>query len=161
MRSQLNGLKALMDAIVTIVAAQIAAVKTLNPGDPATVTVNVVGNTMHLTFGIPRGADGAQGPPFAGAVVDAVNTLPAGSPATVSVSFDGTNVRFTFGIPAGADGAPGEVTAAALAAAIATTAQNPSGIGPYTGTFSDPVTQAEMLNYVARVESFRAATVRP
>jgi hypothetical protein len=70
-------------------------------------------------------------------------------------------VHFTFGIPAGADGAPGEVTTAALDAAIATTALNPSGISPYPGTFSDPVTQAEMLNYVAWVESFRAATVRP
>jgi hypothetical protein len=164
MRSQFNGLKALMDAIVTIVAAQIAAVNTLNPGDPATVSVSVVGDTLHFTFGIPRGADGtdgAQGPPFASAIVDAVNTLPAGSPATVSVSFDGTNVRFTFGIPAGADGAPGEVTTAALDAAIATTAQNPSGIGPYPGTFSDPVTQAEMLNYVAWVESLRTGLVRP
>jgi hypothetical protein len=139
-------------------------VNTLNPGDPATVSVSVVGDTMHLTFGIPRGADGAQGPPFASAVVDATNTLPAGSAATVSVSFDGTNVHFTFGLPAGADGAdgaPGEVTNAALDAAIATTAQNPSSIGPYTGTFSDPVTQAEMQAYAAWVESFRAATVRP
>jgi hypothetical protein len=93
--------------------------------------------------------------------VDAVNTLPPGSPATVSVSVDGTNVRFTFGIPAGADGAPGEVTNAALDAAIETTAQNPSGIGPYPGRFSDPVTQAEMLNYVTWVESLRAAVVRP
>jgi hypothetical protein len=93
--------------------------------------------------------------------LDAVNTLPAGSAASVSVSFDGTNVHLSFGIPAGADGAPGEVTNAALDAAIATTAQNPSGIGPFTGSFRDPVTQSEMQALAAWVQSFCAATVRP
>jgi hypothetical protein len=171
-RDQFNALKALVDAIVTIVAAQIDAVNTLNPGDPAMVSVSVVGDTLHFTFAIPRGNDGAQGtqgdpggpgpvgpqgPPFAQAIVDAVNTLTPGSPATVSVTFDGTNVRFTFGIPAGQ---PGEVTTAALDAAIATTALNPSGIGPFTGTFSDPPMQAEMQAFAAYVESLRTATVR-
>jgi hypothetical protein len=76
------------------------------------------------------------------------------------VTFNGMNVHFTFGIPAGADGAPGEVTSAAPDAAIATTAQNPSSIGPYTGTFSDPVAQSEMLNYAAYVETLRVTLVR-
>jgi hypothetical protein len=44
--------------------------------------------------------------------------------------------------------------------AVATTAQNPSGIGPYTGGFSDPPTQAEMQDFAAYVESLRAALVR-
>jgi hypothetical protein len=172
MRSQLQGLKALIDAINAIVAAQIDGVTTVNPGDPAMVSVSVVGDTLHFTFAIPRGNDGAQGtqgdpggpgpagpqgPPFAQAIVDAVNTLSPGSPATVSVTFDGTNVRFTFGIP---EGQPGEVTTAALDAAIATTALNPSGIGPFTGTFSDPPMQAEMQAFAAYVESLRTATVR-
>jgi hypothetical protein len=73
------------------------------------------------------------------------------------VSFDGTNVHFTFGIP---QGAPGEVSAADLNNAIATTANNPSGIGPYTGDFSDPPTQQEMRDYRDYQETLRAALVR-
>ena len=70
-------------------------------------------------------------------------------------------MHFTFAIP---QGQPGEVTTgqmdAAIADAVATTAQNPSDIGPYTGTFSDPPTQAEMEAFAAYVESLRAALVR-
>ena len=111
MRSQFNGLKALIDAIVTVTAAQIDGVTTLLPGEAASVGLSVIGNTLHFTFGIPRGdvgvqgqngsdgAGGPQGPPFANAVVDAVTTLNPGDPATVSVSFDGTNVHFSYGIP--------------------------------------------------------------
>jgi hypothetical protein len=128
MRSQLNGLKALIDAIVTLTAAQIDGVNTVNPGDPASVIVSVIGNTLHFTFDIPRGQEGlpgsngsdgaqgvpgiqgqqgAQGPPFAQAVVDAVTTLNPGDPATVTVSFDGVNVHFSYGIPRGTNGSNG------------------------------------------------------
>ena len=110
MRGQLNGLKALIDAIQSIIAAQVDATNTLPPGSTANVNLSVTGDTLHFTFDIPRGDEGPngqQGPPFAQAVVDAVNTLNPGDPATVSVTFDGTNVRFTFGIPRGNDGAIG------------------------------------------------------
>jgi hypothetical protein len=125
MRSQLNGLKAIIDAILTVTAAQVDGVNTVEPGTPANASVSVTGNTLHFTFDIPRGndgsqgqpgtngsdggpgADGPQGPPFANAIVDAVNTLNPGEPATVSVSFDGSNVRFTIGIPRGSDGSDG------------------------------------------------------
>jgi hypothetical protein len=96
-------------------------------------------------------------------VVDGVTTLPPGDNATVDVSFDGTDVHFSFGIPQGApgeQGPPGEVTTQQLDDAIATTAQNPSGIGPFTGGFSDPPTQAEMEAFAAWSESLRAALVR-
>jgi hypothetical protein len=99
MRSQLNGLKAIIDAILTLTAAQV---------DGASVAV--VGNTLHFTFELPEGQEGPmgqQGPPFAQAVVDAVNTVEPGTPAAVGVSFDGTNVRFTFDIPRGSDGMNG------------------------------------------------------
>ena len=106
-----------------------------NPGDPATVGLSVFGNTLHFTFGLPRGFDGGQGvpgnngingndggvgatgpqgPPFAAAVIDSTTTLDPGNAATVGVNFDGSNVRFTFGIPRGSngingiDGAPGQ-----------------------------------------------------
>lgn len=158
MRSQLNGLKALIDAIVTLTAAQIDGVSTVNPGDPASVGLTVIGNTLHFTYGIPRGQEGqagsngsdgaqgvpgiqgqqgAQGPPFANAVVDSVTTLNPGDPATVTVSFDGVNVHFSYGIPRGtngnngsdgAQGPPGEVTNVALAGAINGTSSNSNAV---------------------------------
>ena len=110
MRSQLNGLKALIDAILTVSAAQVDGTGTLPPGTPANASVNVVGNTLHFTFDIPQGQEGLvghAGPPFAQAVVDSVTTLNPGDAATVGVGFDGTNVRFTFGLPRGNDGSNG------------------------------------------------------
>jgi hypothetical protein len=111
MRSQLNGLKALIDAVPTITGAVLDGVTTGNPGDPASVNLSLIGTELHFSFTIPRGndggtgADGAQGPPFATAVVDSVTTLAPGDPATVDSTFDGTDVHFTFGIPRGNDGA--------------------------------------------------------
>jgi len=77
-RGQFNGLKDLIDAIQTIKAAQADALNTVEPSDPAVVTLNVVDGTLHFSFDLPRGYDGndgAQGLPFAQAVVDGVNTL--------------------------------------------------------------------------------------
>lgn len=61
LRSQFNSLKALIDAILTVNAAQIDSVNTLPPGDPAAVTVSVTGNTLHFTFQIPQGEPGTPG----------------------------------------------------------------------------------------------------
>ena len=110
-RDQLQALFNLSNSIVTVTAAQVDGTNTQPPGTPASVGVNVVGNTLHFTFEIPQGQEGLagpQGPPFAQAVVDAVNTLNPGEPATVSVTFDGSDVRFTFGIPRGNDGSQGQ-----------------------------------------------------
>jgi hypothetical protein len=109
------------------------------------------------------GEPGPQRSPLASTIVDGVETLPPGDPATMRVSFDGTNVHFSFGIPQqaeGTQGPAGEVSTAQLDGAIATTAQNPSGIGPFTGIFSDPPTQAKMEAFAAWSESLRAALVR-
>ncbi|MFO1439948.1 MAG: hypothetical protein U1F81_16615 [Verrucomicrobiaceae bacterium] len=65
LRSQFNGLKALIDAITSITAAQVDAVNTLPPNSPAQVSVSVNGGTLHFTFDLPQGQDGpggAQGP---------------------------------------------------------------------------------------------------
>ncbi|MBL9132350.1 MAG: hypothetical protein JNG86_14190 [Verrucomicrobiaceae bacterium] len=172
MRGQLTGLKDLIDAILTITAAQIDGVTTLPPGSFATVNLSVIGNTLHFTFGIPEGMPGAQGnpgneggpgpvgpqgPPFANAVVDGVTTLNPGDNATVSVSFDGTQVHFTFGIPQGAQGIqgfqgePGEVTHAALTAALALKAQNPSTVNTIPTSASanyDPLQMQEVIDKV-------------
>jgi hypothetical protein len=163
MRSQFNGLKALIDALLTVTAAQVDGVTTLDPGNPATAAVSVVGNMLHFTFAIPRGNEGAQGaqgapgnpgndgaqgpqgPAFAQAIVDAVNTLPSGSAATVSVSYDGTNVHFTFGIPQGSDGAaglPGEVSQTdlnnGLLNTLNQTSNNTNAVATLNTPFGDP-----------------------
>lgn len=157
-RNQFNSLKSLIDAILTITAAQVDGVNTVNPGDPAGVSISVAGNTLHFTFDIPRGNDGGegpagpQGPPFAQAVVDGVNTTPPGSGAAVGVSFDGSAVHFTFDIPRGDkgdQGDPGEVTAQQLSDAIAGTSNNSNGVGTIdTSSFTDPdsIAVADKLN---------------
>lgn len=166
MRSQLNGLKALIDALLTVTAAQVDGVTSLPPGSAAAATVSVVGNTLHFTFGLPQGTqgeagpqgqEGQAGPPFALAVVDAVNTLPAGSAATVDLTFDGTNVHFSFGIPQGNDGAtgaagpPGEVSLVdldnGLASTLAQTSANTNAVSTLDSSYSDPETE-ELRNKV-------------
>ena len=64
MRGQLNGLKALIDALAagTVTAVVVDAVNTVAPGNPASVSATVIGNTLHLTFSIPSGNDGPPGP---------------------------------------------------------------------------------------------------
>ena len=99
MRSQLNSLKALLDAISAITQVQVDGVTTLSPDQPATASATLTGDAVHFTFAIPQGQagepgapggtggdgpPGPQGPPFAQAVVDSVDTLPPGSPASVS-----------------------------------------------------------------------------
>ena len=173
MRSQLTSLKALIDAILTLTAAQVDGTTTLNPGDPATAAVSVDGNTLRFTFGIPQGLQGEQGiqgfeggpgpqgPPFATAIVDGVATLDPGMSATVSVSFDGTNVHFTFGIPQGAQGIqgyqgpPGEVTTSQLDTAIATTSSNTNSIPTLDTPFTDPDTETLRQAYNLLVQALR------
>jgi hypothetical protein len=61
LRSQFNGLKALIDAISAVTAAQVDSVSTLPAGSPASVNVSVTGNTLHFTFELPQGQEGAPG----------------------------------------------------------------------------------------------------
>lgn len=226
MREQLQGLKSLIDALLTVTAAQVDGVNTLNPGDPAEATAQVTGSTLHLTFGIPRGSDGsngadgtgfsgaamdgvttlepnqgatanvnfdtgsqvlhfsfgiprgeagamgpqgAQGPPFANAVVDWVSTLDPGQPASVQSWFDGSTVHFTFNIPRGQDGShgmggppgpPGEVTAAQLASAISGTSNHSNGVSTLGLTVSDPPTQGEIQTLANKVDELILALRR-
>ncbi|MFN0078646.1 MAG: hypothetical protein ACKVY0_19470 [Prosthecobacter sp.] len=120
MRSQLNGLKDLIDAIpvgppgqngsdgTSVTGAVMDGVNTLNPGDAAQASVSWDGANVRFTFGIPRGQDGASATPITSFIVDGVSTLNPGDPATVQTSFDGASVRFTFGIPRGNDGSQGQ-----------------------------------------------------
>ena len=151
MRSQLNGLKDLIEAVPMINGAQVNNVNTLPPGSAATASVALMGSVLQFTFELPRGNDGgtgAQGPPFANAVVDAVNTLPPGSSAAVNVSFDGTNVHFTFDIPQGSDGQqgaqgiPGEVSQTDLNNGLQNTldqcSNNSNAVAELSGSYGDP-----------------------
>ena len=122
LREQFNGLKEMIDAV---------------PAGPAGAD-GAPGNDC---------AEGAQGPPFASAVVDEVTTLPPGEEATVTANFDGSTVHLAFGLPRGADGstgADGEVTAGQLAEAIAGTAANTNAVETLEIGFSDPPTLAEV-----------------
>ena len=62
MRDQFNGLKALIDAIPSLTAAQVDSTTSLPNGAPAQVSVSVTGNTLHFSFQIPDGAQGVTGP---------------------------------------------------------------------------------------------------
>jgi hypothetical protein len=138
-------------------------VSTLNPGEPATVQTSFNGASVSFLFGIPRGNDGtngsngndggpgAQGPPFANAIVDSVTTLNPGDNATVQTIFDGSHVRFQFGIPRGQNGndggsgPPGEVTNAQLSSAIAGTSNLSNAVATLDTPFAnDPPTLADL-----------------
>ena len=60
----------------------------------------------------------------------------------------------------GDKGDTGEVSNQQLTDAVATTARNPSSIGPYGGDFSDPPTQQEMRDYRDYMETLRVAMIR-
>jgi hypothetical protein len=135
-RGQFQGLKALIDAIATITAAQIDGVTTLLPGEAASVGLSVIGSTLHFTFGIPRGDEGVQGLTGADGPMGAVGPMgpegPAGDP--------GGPVG-----PEGPQGPPGEVSAAELADAISDTSSNSNGVPELDTPFvNDPPTLADL-----------------
>jgi len=178
-RAQFNGLKDLIDAIPGITAAVVDSVTTVGPGQPASVTVSVIGTVLHLSLSLPEGQPGLQGlqgipgspgQPFANVIIDGVNTLHSGEPASVWVSFDGVNVHLVFNIPRGPQGEqgiqgpPGEVTSVmmggAISTAIAGTSNNTNSVPTMDTPFTnDPVTLADMelmrANYNALVLALR------
>jgi hypothetical protein len=86
MRSQLTGLKALIDAVPTVTSAMVDAVNTLPAGDPASVSVSVIGDVLHLTFGIPMGQSGPPGEVTTAALNAAIATTSSNSNAVVNLS---------------------------------------------------------------------------
>lgn len=65
MRTQLQGLKSLIDALAggEVTSAVVDSVQTVPPGDPAQVSVSLSGSVLHFSFQIPHGADGLDGTP--------------------------------------------------------------------------------------------------
>ncbi len=132
MRGQLNGLKDLIDAIQTILAAQVDATNTLPPGDPAAVTVSVTGDTLHFTFDIPQGDAGA-----------------AGSDGQQGIQGE-----------EGPQGMPGEVSLQQLTDAIATTSSNSNGVSTLEMTVNDPPTQGEVQLIANKIDELITALRR-
>ncbi|MBL9115604.1 MAG: hypothetical protein JNJ83_11410 [Verrucomicrobiaceae bacterium] len=111
-RTQLQGLKALIDAIPAgpegppgppFANAVVDSVATVDPGQPAVVTVTFDGTNVRFSFSIPRGAAGTTGP-------------------------QGND---------GAQGVPGEVTAAQLSGAIAGTSNVTNSVATLDTAFAD------------------------
>jgi hypothetical protein len=147
-RDQLQALFVLINDIVTATSAQVDGTTTLPPGSGATASVFLSGNTLHFSFALPQGENGAAGAPGSiinGAQVDGVATLNPSDPATASASYDGSVIRFTFGIPRGLDGAPPpppEVTLPMLDAAIAGSSANTNAVATLDNPFADPDMEA-------------------
>ena len=141
LRSQFNGLKDLIDAIQSIGSATVDAVNTVPPGDPANVSVSVIGSTLHFTFDVPAGqpgADGAEGPPG---------------------SAGGDGMQGEPG-PEGPQGQAGEVTLQQLNDAIANTSANSDGVSTLDLFPSDPPTQAEVQDVVNKINELIEALRR-
>jgi hypothetical protein len=92
MRSQLTGLKALIDAILTLTSAQVDGVNTLPPGTPASVGLSVVGNTLHFTFDLPQGDVGPIGEVSSADLSNAISGTSnnSNSVGTLGLSADGS-----------------------------------------------------------------------
>ncbi|MDZ4402094.1 hypothetical protein [Prosthecobacter sp.] len=133
MRSQFQGLKTLIDANATVNGAQVDGVTTVNPGDPATVTLTLNTSTLHFVFEIPRGNDGNNG-------------------ADGSNGSDGGQGQQGIQGEPGLPGAPGEVSLQQLTDAIATTSSNSNQVATLGMTVSDPPTQAEMQDIANKID---------
>ncbi|MFO1482356.1 MAG: hypothetical protein U1F71_03235 [Verrucomicrobiaceae bacterium] len=153
MRAQFTGLKDLIDAVPAVTGAAVDDVTTLNPTEPAEATASFDGSTVHFTFAIPRGQEGASAAPITTFIIDAVNMLPPEDPPSAEATFDGGAVHLVFNLPRGATGAdgiqgpPGEVTNAALAAAIDGTSSNSNVVDtlPFTANGTYDVYQQEAI----------------
>ena len=110
-----------------------------------------------LIDAVPAGPPGPQGPAFSSVQIGSVTTGAPGSPASASVATFGNNVEISFVIP---EGQPGEVTTVELSNEIAGTARNPNTVAPLGLAVSDPPTQSEMQQIVAKLDELIAALTR-
>ncbi len=134
-------------------SALVDSTTTLDPGSNATISVSFDGSNVHFAFGIPRGADGARGSPGTNGIDGAPGAQgpagPLGEPGATGATG-----------PEGPQGIPGEVTAAQLTTAISTTAASANAVAALGLTISDPPTQSEMQQVVAKIDELIAALHR-
>ena len=120
----------------------------------------------------PEGPEGPQGPAFATVVVDGVDTLPPGNMASVTASITGNIVHLFFNIPAGIQGLQGEVTQAQLSNDLVNnanatfntimplTSNNSNGVAELVLSASNPPTQAEVNQVIAKLNELILALRR-
>jgi len=169
LRSQFNGLKALIDAVASVNAAVVDGTNTLPAGSPAAVGVSVIGSTLHLTFDLPQGSDGTNGSNGSDGAVGPQG-MPGSDGATGPQGPQGPQ-----GDPGGPpgpqgppgnegmqgpQGPPGEVTQAALDAAILGTSANSNGVSTLAMVVIDPPTRMEVQTLADKVDELIAALRR-
>jgi len=151
-RSQFAGIIDLINAVLTVNAAQVDGVTTLDPGNPANATVSVVGNTLHFSFSIPRGNDGAPG--ATGAEGPPGPTGPQGAEGVTGP----TGAEGAQG-PAGPQGPPGEVTQTdlnnGLLNTLNQTSANTNNISTLDMPFTDPEVEALRLKLNELINALR------
>ena len=175
MRSQLNGLKDLIDAIASVNAATVDSTTTLPAGSPAVAGVSVVGDTLHFTFQLPQGmhgtngsngSDGAMGPQGSPGSDGAIGPQgpqgpqgdpggppgPQGPPGNDGMQGPQGNE--------GPQGPPGEVSQAALDSAIASTSANSNSVSTLGMVVTNPPTQSEVQTLADKVDELILALRR-
>jgi hypothetical protein len=137
-----------------------AALRAFNPALPVDGSLIVAGELRDQFNGlasmiaaIPPGVNSAQ--------VDGVTTLPPDTPATAYAAVAGSTLHLEFGIPQGYEGPqgeqgpPGDVSTqqmeSAIYQAIQYTASNANGVSPLDINISDPPTQSEVWQVLAKI----------
>ena len=94
LRAQFNGLKTLIDAVPAgppgpegpaFASVQIGSVTTVDPSTAAAASVSVLGNTVELSFSIPKGETGGVSSSDVSAAISAEISGTARNPNTVSL----------------------------------------------------------------------------
>ena len=178
MRSQLHGLKDLIDAVASVNAAQVDTTTTLPSGSPATASVSVVGSTLRFTFEIPQGidgtngsngSDGAVGPQGSSGSDGAIGPQgpqgpqgdPGGPPGPQGPpGNDGANGTQGNDGATGPQGPPGEVTQAALDSAMANTSANSNSVSTLGMVVTNPPTQSEVQTLADKLDELITALRR-
>jgi hypothetical protein len=173
-RGQLNALKSLIDLMPGVTSVVVDAVNPLGPGETPTVSMSIADGVLHITFGLPRGNDGAagspgpEGPPGPpGATGETGPVGSEGSPGpqgatgeTGAVGPEGAAGGVGSEGPAGPPGPPGEVTmqdlnialAQTMMNALAQSSANTNAISTLSRVISDPPTQADMQAFADKLD---------
>jgi hypothetical protein len=163
LRAQFTGLKDLIDAVPVLTTAQVDAVTTLPPGDPATAEASITGDTLHLTFSLPQGPQGDTGPQGSQGETGAEGPQgpqgdPGGPPGPEGPQGP-TGAEGPQG-PEGPAGMNGEVTFTDLDSAISGTSTNSNSVSTLAISISDPPLQWEVQMIVDKLDELISALRR-
>jgi len=85
LRGQFAGLKELIDGVPGITDAVVDSVTTVGPGQPAIVTLSIVGTVLHVSLALPEGPPGLPGTPGGAGADGAAALVAVAVPGTVAV----------------------------------------------------------------------------